>query len=48
MSSIRIIPRIDIKGEKLVKTIRLEGVKSLGDPIEFKKNIIQTELMRFY
>jgi len=37
MSSIRIIPRIDIKGEKLVKTIRLEGVKSLGDPIEFTK-----------
>ena len=37
MSSIRIIPTIDIKGEKLVKTIRLEGVKSLGDPIEFTK-----------
>lgn len=37
MSLIRIIPRIDIKGEKLVKTIRLEGVKSLGDPIEFTK-----------
>ncbi len=37
MNRIRIIPRIDIKGEKLVKTIRLEGVKSLGDPIEFTK-----------
>tara|TARA_B100001057_G_C22855399_1_gene952482 strand:- start:287 stop:1024 length:738 start_codon:yes stop_codon:yes gene_type:complete len=37
MNSIRIIPRIDIKGEKLVKTIRLEGVKQLGDPIEYTK-----------
>ena len=37
MSTIRIIPRIDIKGEKMVKTIRLEGVKSLGDPIDFTK-----------
>ena len=37
MNSIRVIPRIDIKGEKLVKTIRLEGVKVLGDPIDFTK-----------
>ena len=37
MNSIRIIPRIDIKGEKLVKTIRLEGVKPLGNPIDFSK-----------
>ena len=28
----RIIPRMDIKGDKLIKTIRLEGVRSVGDP----------------
>lgn len=30
--SFRIIPRMDIKGDKLIKTIRLEGVRPVGDP----------------
>ncbi len=33
--SFRIIPRMDIKGDKLVKTIRLEGVRAVGDPKYF-------------
>ena len=35
--SFRIFPRMDIKGDKLVKTIRLEGVKVVGDPKFFVK-----------
>ena len=33
----RIIPRMDIKGDKLIKTIRLEGVRPVGDPKIFAK-----------
>ena len=34
----RIIPRINIKGENVVKTINLEGLKVLGDPNDFSLN----------
>ena len=34
----RIIPRINIKGEKVVKTINLEGLRDLGDPNHFSSN----------
>ena len=34
MNKIRIIPRIDIKNQKLVKTVHLEGVMPIGDPIK--------------
>ena len=37
LKNFRIIPRMDIKGDKLVKTIRLEGVKVVGDPKFFVK-----------
>ena len=35
--SIRIIPRLDIKGINLVKGIQLEGLRVLGNPSEFAK-----------
>ena len=35
--SIRIIPRLDIKGPNLVKGIHLEGLRVLGHPEEFAK-----------
>lgn len=35
--NIRIIPRLDIKGENLVKGINLEGLRILGKPEEFVK-----------
>ena len=35
MSYKRIISRIDVKGENLVKGINLEGLKILGKPWEF-------------
>ena len=35
MASIRVIPRLDIKGPNLVKGIQLEGLRKLGAPAEF-------------
>jgi cyclase len=35
MSNVRIIPRLDIKGPNLIKGIRLEGLRVMGDPQEF-------------
>ena len=37
MNSIRIIPRLDIKGPNLVKGIHLEGLRVLGKPEDFAK-----------
>ena len=34
---VRIIPRLDIKGENLVKGIQLEGIRVLGRPSEFAR-----------
>jgi imidazole glycerol-phosphate synthase subunit HisF len=34
MSNLRIIPRLDIKGSNLIKGIRLEGLRVIGDPQE--------------
>lgn len=33
--NIRIIPRLDIKGRNLIKGVRLEGLRVMGDPHEF-------------
>ena len=35
MNLIRIIPRLDIKGPKLVKGVHLEGLRVLGKPESF-------------
>ncbi len=35
MSTVRIIPRLDIKGPNLVKGINLEGIRVLGSPQDF-------------
>ena len=37
MKNLRVIPRLDIKGKNLVKGISLEGLRVLGDPIEFSE-----------
>ena len=37
MKTIRIIPRLDIKGPNLVKGIHLEGLRVLGKPSDFSK-----------
>ncbi len=36
--NVRIIPRLDIKGPNLVKGIRLEGLRVLGDPAFFARH----------
>jgi len=36
--TLRIIPRLDIKGSKLVKGIHLEGLRVLGLPEQFAKH----------
>ena len=38
MSNVRIIPRLDIKGPDLVKGIHLEGLRVLGDPVDFSEH----------
>jgi cyclase len=35
MSNVRIIPRLDIKGPNLIKGVRLEGLRVIGDPQEY-------------
>ena len=37
MNNIRIIPRLDIKGRDLIKSIQFEGLRKLGDPANFAK-----------
>ncbi|MCH2209858.1 MAG: imidazole glycerol phosphate synthase cyclase subunit [Fuerstiella sp.] len=37
MSTVRVIPRLDIKGPNLVKGIHLEGLRVLGRPEEFAR-----------
>ena len=37
MKTVRIIPRLDIKGPKLLKGIHLEGLRALGQPSDFAK-----------
>lgn len=35
MSRFRIIPRLDIKGSNLIKSVQLEGLRVIGDPHDF-------------
>lgn len=37
MSTVRIIPRLDIKGPNLIKGIHLEGLRVIGDPNEYAR-----------
>lgn len=37
MASIRLIPRLDIKGPNLIKGIHLEGLRVVGDPQEYAR-----------
>jgi cyclase len=42
MSMVRVIARLDIKGPSLVKGIRLEGLRVLGDPETFARYYYET------
>lgn len=41
MHNIRLISRLDIKGDKLIKSIQLEGVRVVGDPREHASRYYQ-------
>ena len=41
MKKLRIIPRIDIKNNNLVKGIQLEGLRVMGDPSKFVNHYIK-------
>ena len=34
MALLRIIPRLDIKSGDLIKSVKLEGLRKVGDPVE--------------
>ena len=46
VSSIKIIPRLDIKSSNLIKGVQLEGLRVVGSPEEYAKNTISMEPMR--
>ena len=39
----RIIARLDIKNDTLVKGINMEGLRNLGEPRYFSENILRRE-----
>ncbi len=41
MSNIRIIPRLDIKGNNLIKGVQLEGLRVIGDPNTYAQKYYQ-------
>jgi cyclase len=42
MRKIRIIPRLDIKGDNLIKGVHLEGLRVMGDPNKFAKQYYES------
>ena len=42
MASVRIIARLDIKGSNLIKSIRFEGLRVLGNPQEFAQKYYES------
>jgi cyclase len=42
MKTVRIIPRLDIKGPNLVKGIHFEGLRVLGKPEDFARYYYET------
>ena len=40
---VRVIVRLDIKGRKLVKGVNLEGLRVIGDPIDFIRRYIEMD-----
>lgn len=37
--SVRLIARLDVKGESLIEGVHLEGLRVIGDPQEFARTI---------
>ena len=45
---IRIIPKLDIKNNLLIKGINLEGLRVLGEPYDFAKRYYEMGLMKYF
>ena len=41
MPNIRIIARLDVKSENLIKAVHLEGLRVVGDPQEYARRYYQ-------
>lgn len=41
MHKLRLIARLDVKGQHVIKGIHLEGLRKIGDPIELAKKYYQ-------
>jgi len=48
MKTVRIIPRLDIKGPNLVKGIYLEGLRVLGKPADFAKHYNENGVVELF
>ena len=42
----RVIARLDIKNENVIKGINFEGLRKVGQPIEMAKNITMKKLTK--
>jgi len=40
MKNFRFIPRLEIKSNKLIKGMRMEGLRNIGDPVEYANHYI--------
>ncbi|MGY8788456.1 MAG: imidazole glycerol phosphate synthase cyclase subunit, partial [Fidelibacterota bacterium] len=41
MANVRLISRLDVMGENLIKGVRLEGLRKVGDPQMFAQRYYQ-------
>jgi imidazole glycerol-phosphate synthase subunit HisF len=48
MSLLRLIPRLDIKGAKLIKPVRMEGLRIIGDPNEYAQRYKDADELLYF
>ena len=48
LNNFRIIPRLDIKNDTVIKGIHLEGLRVVGEPAELTENTTRMEQMKSY
>ena len=48
IDKIRIIPKLEIKNQFLIKGMQFEGLAKIGDPIDYKKIFFKRSRSNFY
>ena len=43
----RIIPKLEIKNDKLIKGIQFEGLRVIGDPVDYSKKFFKEPLINW-